>query len=109
MFPNMNIIRITYYRVTIFIHIYPKIFVLRLFHENITVITIDGCTCSIASIHIIPVYLIHVIYFVLCSAVEPMTTLSWQLCKQACYQVGYGRFKGMEWKERETHSYLEEE
>ena len=42
-----------YYRVTTFIHIYPKIFVLRLFHENITVITIDGCTCSIASIHII--------------------------------------------------------
>ena len=35
-------------------------------------------------------YFIHVIYFVLCSAVEPMTTLSWQLCKQACYQVGYG-------------------
>ena len=35
-------------------------------------------------------YLIHVIYFVLCSAVEPMTTLSWQLCKQVCYQVGYG-------------------
>ena len=35
-------------------------------------------------------YLIHVIYFVLCSAVEPMTTMSWQLCKQACYQVGYG-------------------
>ena len=35
-------------------------------------------------------YLIHVIYFVSCSAVEPMTTLSWQLCKQACYQVGYG-------------------
>ena len=34
--------------------------------------------------------LIHVINFVLCSAVEPMTILSWQLCKQACYQVGYG-------------------
>ena len=34
-------------------------------------------------------YLIHVIYFVLCSVVEPMTIQSWQLCKQACYQVGY--------------------
>ena len=87
MFPNMNIISTTYYRVTTFIHIYPKIFVLRLFHENITIITIDGCTCSIASIYII---IISFIYFVLCSAVEPMTTLSWQLCKQACYQVGYG-------------------
>ena len=41
-------------------------------------------------IHLYNNYLIHVIYFVLCSAVEPMTTLSWQLCKQACYQVGYG-------------------
>ena len=40
-------------------------------------------------------YLIHVIYFVLCSAVEPMTTLSWQLCKQACYQVGYDTSWGM--------------
>ena len=36
-------------------------------------------------------YLIPVIYFVLCAAVEPMATLPWQLCKQACYQVGYGR------------------
>ena len=53
MFPNMNIISTTYYHVTTFLHIYPKIFVLRLFHENITVITIDGCTCSIASIQII--------------------------------------------------------
>ena len=53
MFPNMNIISTTYYRVTTFIHIYPKILVLRLFHENITVITIDGCTCSIVSIYII--------------------------------------------------------
>ena len=53
MFPNMNIISTIYYRVTTFIHIYPKIFVLRLFHENITIITIDGCTCSIASIYII--------------------------------------------------------
>ena len=53
MFPNMNIISTTYYRVTTFIHIYPKIFVLRLVHENITIITIDGCTCSIASIYII--------------------------------------------------------
>ena len=53
MFPNMNIISTTYYRVTTFTHIYPKIFVLCLFHENITVITIDGCTCSIASIQII--------------------------------------------------------
>ena len=53
MFPNMNIINTTYYRVTTFIHIYPKIFVLRLFHENITIITIDGCTCSIASIYLI--------------------------------------------------------
>ena len=86
----MNIISTTYYRVTPFIHIYPKIFVLRLFHENITIITIDGCTCSIVSIYIIiNNYHIHVIYFVLCSAVEPMTTLSWQLCKQTCYQVGY--------------------
>ena len=51
MFPNMNIISPTYYRVTTFIHMYPKICVLRLFHENI--ITIDGCTCSIASIYII--------------------------------------------------------
>ena len=33
-------------------------------------------------------YLIHV-FIVLYSAVEPMTTLSWQLCKQACSQVGY--------------------
>ena len=41
-------------------------------------------------IHLYNNYLIHVIYFVLYSAVEPMTTLSWQLCKQACYQVGYG-------------------
>ena len=38
MFPNMNIIRATYYRVTTFIHIYPKIFVLRLFHEILLVI-----------------------------------------------------------------------
>ena len=53
MLPNMNIISTTYYRVTTFIHIYPKIFVLRLFKKNITVITIDGCTCSIASIQII--------------------------------------------------------
>ena len=53
MFQNINIISTTYYRVTTFIHIYPKIFVLRLFHENFTVITVDGCTCSIASIHII--------------------------------------------------------
>ena len=53
MFPSMNIISTTYYRVTTFIHIYPKIFVLRLFHENTSVITIDGCTCSIAFIHII--------------------------------------------------------
>ena len=49
MFPNMNIISTTYYRVTTFIHIYPQIFVL--FHENITIITIDACTCSIASIY----------------------------------------------------------
>ena len=49
----MNIISTTYYRVVTFIHIYPKIFVLRLFHENITVITIDGCTCSITSNQII--------------------------------------------------------
>ena len=41
-------------------------------------------------IHLYNNYLIHVIYVVLCSAVEPMTTLSWQLCNQACYQVGYG-------------------
>ena len=64
-----------------FIHIYPKIFVLRLFHENITVITIDGCTCSIASIQIIIISLMS-------------STLSYarplKLCKQACYQVGYG-------------------
>ena len=38
----MNIISTTYYRVTTFMHIYPKIFVLRLFHENIYVITIDS-------------------------------------------------------------------
>ena len=25
-----------------------------------------------------------------CSAVEPMTTMYWQLCMQACSQVGYG-------------------
>ena len=37
-------------------------------------------------IHLYNNYLIHVIYFVLCSAVEPMTTLSWQPCNQACYQ-----------------------
>ena len=53
MFLNMNIISTTYYPVTTFIHIYPKIFVLRLFHDNISVITIDGCTRSIASIKII--------------------------------------------------------
>ena len=53
MFPNMNIISTTYYRVTTFIHIYPKIFVLRMFNENIIVISIDRCTCSIASIQII--------------------------------------------------------
>ena len=29
----------------------------------------------------------------LTTAVEPMTTLSWQLCKQACYQVGYASTK----------------
>ena len=32
----------------------------------------------------------HGMYFVLCSSVVPMTTLFWQLCKQACSQVGYG-------------------
>ena len=51
MFPNMNIISTIYYRVTMFIHIYHTIFLLRLFNVNIIVITIDGCTCSIASIH----------------------------------------------------------
>ena len=53
MFPNMNIISTIYYRVTTCIHIYHTIFLLRLFHVNITVINIDGCTCSFASIHII--------------------------------------------------------
>ena len=53
MFPNMNIISTTYYRVTTFIHIYPKIFVLRLFHENITVITMDVHVQSHGSIQIV--------------------------------------------------------
>ena len=48
-----SILSTTYYHVTMFIYIYPKIFVLCLIHENITIITIDGCTCSIASIYII--------------------------------------------------------
>ena len=45
----MNIISTTYYCVTAFIHIYLKIFVLLLVHENITVITIDGCTPHVQS------------------------------------------------------------
>ena len=57
MFPNMNIISTIYYHVTTFIHILYTIFLLRLFHVNITAINIHGCTCSITSIHIIVIKL----------------------------------------------------
>ena len=42
----MNIISTIYFRVTTFTHLSYNIFLLQMFHVNITVITIDGCIHS---------------------------------------------------------------